>query len=125
MTTRTTDGLAPWDGIPPSTSSPQSSSPAESITSERFRRIVRIQNPLGLHFRAADRFARAAKRFPCSVTIFNGDLKADGKDLLSLIALCVFPDADVILEVDGADAVKALDVLAEVLGASNGEDYAI
>jgi len=125
MTTRTTDGLIPRDGLPPSTSSPQSSSPAEYATSERFRRTVRVQNPLGLHFRAADRFARVAKRYSCSVTVYNGDLKADGKNLLSLIALCVFPDADVILEVDGADAVKALEVLAEVLGAPNGEDYAI
>jgi phosphotransferase system HPr-like phosphotransfer protein len=57
--------------------------------------------------------------------VLNGDLKADGKDLWALIALCVFPDSDVILEVDGADAVAALDALAEVLGAPNGEDYTI
>jgi phosphocarrier protein HPr len=125
MTTQTTDGLAPRDGMPPSTSSPQSSLIAASSTCESLRRIVRVRNPLGLHQRAADRFVRAAKRFSCAVTIFNGDLKGNGKDLWDLIMLSVFPDSDVILEVDGSDASAALEVLAEILGAPNGEDYTI
>jgi phosphocarrier protein HPr len=88
-------------------------------------RTVRIVNPLGLHFRAADRFARAAKRYSCAVNVYHGDLKADGKDLLALITLIVLPDSDVVLEVDGEDAPTALDALAEILGAANGEDYTI
>jgi phosphocarrier protein HPr len=125
MTTQTTDGLAPRDGIPSSAGSPQSGSLATSNACESIRRIVRVRNPLGLHTRAADRFVRAAKRFVCAVTIFNGDLKGNGKDLWDLIALSVFPDQDVILEVDGSDASAALETLAEILGAPNGEDYTI
>jgi phosphotransferase system HPr-like phosphotransfer protein len=68
---------------------------------------------------------RAAKRFVCAVTIYNGDLKGNGKDLWDLIMLSVFPDSDVILEVDGSDASAALETLAEILGAPNGEDYTI
>jgi phosphotransferase system HPr (HPr) family protein len=88
-------------------------------------RVVRITNPLGLHFRAADRFARAAKRYSCAVTVCNGDLKADGKDLLALITLIAMPDTDLTLEVDGTDAAVAIEELADVLGALNGEDYTI
>lgn len=88
-------------------------------------RTVRILNPLGLHHRAADRFSRAAKRFACAVTVHNGDLKADGKDLWALMTLIVLPDSDVILEVDGVDAATALDQLSSILGAPNGEDYLI
>ncbi len=125
MTTRTTgDGLVPRDSIPPSTSSPSPSSSATSTAREPLRRIVRVRNPLGLHLRAADRFAREAKRYTCAVTVWNGDHKADGKDLWDLVALSVLPDADVILEVDGVDAA-ALDQLADILGAPNGEDYTI
>jgi phosphotransferase system HPr (HPr) family protein len=78
-----------------------------------------------LHARAADRFVRAAKRYTCIVTVWNEERKADGKDLWDLIALSVFPDTEVILEVDGADAATALEQLADVLGAVNGEDYTI
>jgi phosphocarrier protein HPr len=122
MTSRTTgEGLVPWDGVPPSGNSVV---PASSVC-EPLRKTVRIRNPYGLHQRAADRFARAAKQYTCSVTITNGNSKADGKDLWALISLMVFPDSDVILEVDGEDASAALEILAEVLGAPNGEDYTI
>jgi phosphotransferase system HPr (HPr) family protein len=92
---------------------------------ESFRRVIRIQNPSGLHIRAADRFARAAKRYSCTVSVINGDAKADGKDILGLITLMVFPDSDVVLEVEGVDARTAIDALSEVLGAPSGEDYSI
>jgi phosphotransferase system HPr (HPr) family protein len=82
-------------------------------------------NPLGLHFRAADRFSRAAKQYNCAVTLFNGNLRADGKSVGDLIMLLVFPGMDVVLEVDGPDAATALDPLAAILGAPGGEDYAI
>jgi phosphotransferase system HPr (HPr) family protein len=92
---------------------------------ETFRRTVRIRNPLGLHPRAADRFVRAAKKYSCAVTVWNGDLKADGKDLWALIALIVMPEAEVLLELDGADAPTALEALADILGDPSGEDYTI
>jgi phosphotransferase system HPr (HPr) family protein len=129
MSTRTTgDGLVPRDTLPPSTSSAQCDSHSANSGRESLRRVVRVVNPLGLHHRAADRFARAAKRTSCVVTVWNGDNKADGKDLWDLIVLSVFPDSEVILEVNGADAADAaaaLDILADILGAPNGEDYAI
>lgn len=89
------------------------------------RRVVRITNPLGLHHRAADRFSRAARRFACRVTIHNGDLAADGKNIWDLLGLVVLPDQEVILETEGPDAHHALEELATILGAPNGEDYTI
>lgn len=125
MNIRTTDGLMPRDSFPPSPNSPQTDPPMIVAARPSLRRSVRVSNPLGLHQRAADRFARAAKRYSCAVTLWNGDRKADGKDLWDLIMLSVFPDTEVILEVDGVDASNALDPLAEILGAPNGEDYTI
>jgi phosphocarrier protein HPr len=126
MTSRTTgDGLAPRDNVPSSSNSPMSNASSGPAVLEPLRRTVRVRNPYGLHQRAADRFARAAKQYACSVTVSNGDQRADGKDLWALILLTVMPDSDVILEVDGEDAQAALEVLAEVLGAPNGEDYTI
>ena len=89
------------------------------------RRVVCVVNPLGLHMRAADRFARAAKQHPGTVAVWNGEAHADGKDLWALIILAVPPGTDLILEVGGPDAADALGKLAEILGDPNGEDYAI
>lgn len=125
MNIRTTDGLMPRDSFPPSPGTPPSEPAAPAVARQPLRRTVRVLNPLGLHQRAADRFSRAAKRYNCGVTIWNGDRKADGKDLWDLIMLSVFPDTEVVLEVDGADAAAALEPLANILGAANGEDYTI
>jgi len=116
-------GQGSRDAVPPAPRSPQPGPPGGG--SGPFRRAVRIVNPLGLHYRAADRFSRAAKQYHCAVTVLNGDRRADGKSLPDLIMLLVFPGMEVILEVDGTDAAIALDPLAEILGAANSEDYAI
>jgi phosphotransferase system HPr (HPr) family protein len=89
------------------------------------RRVIRIVNPLGLHFRVADRFSRLAKQFTCAVTVWNGEQGADGSDIWALIGLLVLPDAEVILEVAGPDAHHAVGPLAEVLASPGGEDYSI
>jgi phosphotransferase system HPr (HPr) family protein len=86
---------------------------------------VRIINPLGLHFRVADRFSKLAKQFTCAVTVWNGERGADGSDIWALIGLLVLPNAEVIIEVAGPDAHHAVEPLVEVLASPGGEDYAI
>jgi phosphotransferase system HPr (HPr) family protein len=87
------------------------------------RRTVRVVNPRGLHPRIIDLFTKTARRFASAVTLWNGELKANGKDVWDLITLVVLPDADVVLEVDGPDAADAADRLTEILAAKGGEDY--
>jgi phosphocarrier protein HPr len=88
------------------------------------RRTIRIINPLGLHHRVADQFHRVARRYLASVTVWNGDLRADGKSVMDLIMLIAMPDSDVVLEVEGPDAALALEPLVAILSAPSGEDYA-
>lgn len=88
------------------------------------RRTIRIVNPRGLHPRIIDLFTKTARRFESAVTLFNGELQANGKDVWDLITLVVLPDADVVLEVDGSDAAAAAEALGEILAAPGGEDYA-
>jgi phosphocarrier protein HPr len=89
------------------------------------RRVIRVVNPLGLHMRIADRFSKVAKQYTCSVTVWNGEQKADGADIWALISLLVMCGADVVLEVDGPDASSAVDPLTEILASPGGEDYTI
>jgi phosphocarrier protein HPr len=125
------DGPGPRDTVPPARGlTPPTLPPTDAKTTNdwndhgRLRCTVRVINPLGLHMRAADRFSRAAQEFANEIVVWNGDARADGKNLWDLIALCVIPDQEVVLEVDGANATIVLAALAEILGASNGEDYA-
>ncbi len=90
-----------------------------------FRRVVRIVNPNGLHPRLADWFKRTCAQYVCTVVVWNGETRADGNSLWDLIGLMAMPDSDVILEVDGPDASKAIDPLAGVLGSPGGENYTI
>jgi phosphotransferase system HPr (HPr) family protein len=89
------------------------------------RRTVRVTNPLGLHWRVADRFSRAAKGFASAVTVWNGDTRADGKSPTDLLLLVALPGTEVVLEVDGPDADVAVEPLADILASPGGEDYAI
>jgi|SRR6185312_2884194 len=94
-------------------------------SSRPLRRVVRIVNPLGLHHRVADRFARTANGYDVAVTVRNGELSADGKSLWDLMMLLAFEGTDVLLEVDGPDAEAAVEPLAGILAARSGEDYTI
>ena len=80
------------------------------------RRTVRIVNPLGLHFRPANLFSQKAREFASRVTVVNGESPADGKSLTELILLVALPGAEVVLEVEGADAEAAIEPLTEILG---------
>ncbi len=129
-----TNGPGPRDAIPPGSRAPASPpdtdppaaqpAPAPSANGP-LRRVIRIVNPFGLHQRVADRFSRTARLFSCTVTVWNGDAKADGKSLTDLMMLIAMPDSDVILEVDGADAIQAVEPLANILASPGGEDYTI
>jgi phosphotransferase system HPr (HPr) family protein len=99
--------------------------PMDSGSGGPLRRTIRIINPLGLHHRVADRFSRTANQYTCTVTVWNGEARADGKSLWDLILLVAMPDAEVILEVEGPDAPHAVDPLAAILAAPGGEDYTI
>ena len=79
------------------------------------RRTVTVANPHGLHMRPATAFATYARQFACKISVFNGPNRADGKSSLDLILLVALPGAELTVEVDGADAEKAIGPLAELL----------
>jgi phosphotransferase system HPr-like phosphotransfer protein len=70
---------------------------------------------------------RAAKLCPHTVTVWNGSVKADGKNLWDLIMLVALPGSELVLEVEGDDkeATTALEELGEILAAPGGEEYTI
>jgi phosphocarrier protein len=84
------------------------------------RRKVTVSDPLGLHMRPLTAFAQRANQFQSAVTVSKDDQRVNGKSPLELMLLAAEQGTELELEVSGADAEAALEVLAQILG-SPGE----
>jgi phosphocarrier protein HPr len=79
------------------------------------RRIVTIKSPHGLHMRPAQGFVAATSQYDCEVTVSKGNQRVNGKSLLMLLGLVALQGTELLLEVSGPDAARAIDPLAEEL----------
>lgn len=91
-----------------------------AINGDALRREVVIANPQGLHLRPATAFAKLARQFTCAVFVVRDNQRANGKSQMELLLLAAESGSRLTVEVDGEDADKALDPLAELL-ADQGE----
>jgi phosphotransferase system HPr (HPr) family protein len=88
----------------------------EPSTDGPLRRTVVVKNPQGLHVRPAAAFAGLAARFESRVTVSKGDgERVDGKFWPDLLLLAAEQGTKLELEVDGPDAMKAIEPLAQAL----------
>lgn len=86
-------------------------------------RSLVVGNPLGLHARAAAKFARLAGRYRCSVKIARDGRQVDGKSILGLLVIAAAYGATIEVSTDGADEVEAIDALSGLVerGFDDGE----
>lgn len=70
-----------------------------------------ITDPVGIHARPAGMLVKEVKKYESSVSIVNGDKKADAKKLMVLMGLGVKCGDTVTVEVDGADEDTAVSAL--------------
>jgi phosphocarrier protein len=80
------------------------------------QRAVIVTNALGMHARAAARFAHLASRFDAAVTVTRGPRRVDGKSILGLLLLSAACGTEIVIDADGpdaGDAVAALGTLVE------------
>ncbi len=85
-------------------------------------REVTIINRLGLHMRAAGKFARMAAQFRSSVNILRDGLAVDGKSIVGLLTLAAAQGSTLTLRIDGADEEAAFTALKELMDSRFGED---
>jgi len=79
------------------------------------KRTVSIFHRQGLHARPAALFVQLAKQFNCHITVKKGRKIVDGKSIMGLLTLAAGPGARISIVADGADAVRALDALADLV----------
>lgn len=73
-----------------------------------------IINKLGLHARAASKFAQTAARYSCEIKVHCQGKSVDGKSVMSLMLLAAGKGSELELEVNGHDeeaALAAIDAL--------------
>jgi phosphotransferase system HPr (HPr) family protein len=84
-------------------------------------REVMVVNKLGLHLRAAAAFVQLAEKYPCRVTILKAPHKANGKSILSVLALGAPRGEAIVIDATGDQADAALDALTAFVAARFGE----
>jgi len=71
-----------------------------------------VLNGQGFHLRAASEFVRVASGFKSEVRISYNGVTARGDSILDLLTLAADKGAVVVIEAEGADAPKAVEVLS-------------
>ena len=84
-------------------------------------RTVGIQNPLGLHARAAARFVRTASRFSSKVTVSKEGTTIDGKSILGILFLAATSGSELTIAASGEDEKEAVEALVELVSDGFGD----
>lgn len=81
-----------------------------------------IINKLGLHARAASRLVQVASKFPCEVTLRQGDQVANGKSVMGVLLLCGSQGTFVEVKAQGVGAKEAVASIGSLIRDRFGEE---
>jgi phosphocarrier protein len=81
-----------------------------------------IVNRLGLHARAASRLVQLASKFPCDVTLRQGDQVANGKSVMGVLLLCGSKGTFVEVKAQGTGAEEAVTSIGTLIRDRFGEE---
>jgi phosphocarrier protein len=81
-----------------------------------------ITNKLGLHARAAGKFVETASRFISEIWLVKGKNRVNGKSIMGILTLAAANGETVVMEIDGPDEEKALEVLKDLIRSGFGEN---
>lgn len=83
---------------------------------------LKILNHSGLHTRPASQFVKTANQFKSDITVYKGDSSANGKSIISIIALGASKGSTIRLTADGEDEEEAIKALSELIENKFGEE---
>lgn len=82
---------------------------------------IEICNKLGLHARAATKFANLSGQFSATVKVQCKEKCIDGKSIMSLMLLAASKGTVITITADGKDEQEALGALEELINNKFGE----
>lgn len=83
---------------------------------------ITIVNQLGLHMRAAGKFAKTAGRFKARISLMRDGVAVDGKSIVGILTLAAAHGSTLTLRADGEDEADAMQALTQLVAAKFGED---
>lgn len=83
---------------------------------------LKILNHSGLHTRPASQFVKTANQFKSDITVYKDDSSANGKSIISIIALGASKGSTIRLAADGEDEEEAIKALSELIENKFGEE---
>ena len=83
---------------------------------------ITVKNEVGLHARPAASFVTAALKFQSDITVVKDDKSANGKSLISILALGVGYGDIVSIKALGEDEDVAVETLKELIKNKLGEE---
>ena len=84
-------------------------------------RQIQIVNRLGIHARAAAKLVDVAKGFASDITLEKGTQKANGKRIMTVLALEAPVGSELLLRTLGADENEALEAISSLIANRFGE----
>lgn len=84
-------------------------------------RTAVITNRVGLHARPAALFVQSAARFQSHIQVRYGELRANAKSMVSILALGASQGATLVIQAEGADARAAVQALVALVENNFGE----
>lgn len=82
---------------------------------------ITIINKLGLHARAASKFANVANRFSSKIKVTAKEKTIDGKSIMSIMLLAAGIGTKLCIATEGHDEQEALKALTELINDKFGE----
>ncbi len=81
-----------------------------------------IVNKKGLHARASAKFVKCAETFKANIRVTRDGQTVGGTSIMGLMMLAAGQGSTIVVEVDGPDAVAALDAITTLVQSGFGED---
>jgi len=83
---------------------------------------ITIVNQLGLHMRAAGKFAKLAGQFRSRIHLLRDGVSVDAKSIVGLLTLAAAQGSTLTLKTDGDDEKEAFEALRDLVASKFGED---
>jgi len=83
---------------------------------------ITIINQLGLHMRAAGKFAKLAGKFRSQVHLLRDGVSVDAKSIVGLLTLAAAQGSVLTLRIEGADEKEAHAALTDLVATRFGEE---
>lgn len=82
---------------------------------------VKVQNPLGLHARPATVIARILQKSQSQVSFTYREETINARSIMSVLMLAAGKNAQIVIEVEGSDAVETMEKLVTAFDSEFGE----